>query len=463
MSTGTASAAASAKSLAAARTGDLLHAPLLPTLFRLATPNVIGLFATTVVIGYDGYILGRLGADALAGVALVFPLSMLMLQMSAGGIGGAVTAAVARALGGGHSDEANRLAQHALLIACALAALFTLAMLGFGGAIYGAMGGREAALDAALAYSTVLFGGALVIWLANILAAIVRGAGNMLLPSLMLTATAAVHLLLCPLLVFGWGPLAGLGVAGAALSSLCANALAGAVLVVHLVRGKGGVHLSGAGWQLRPDLLRAILRVGAPASLSPVLSNGSIAAATALIGSYGTAALAGYGVAARLEYIMVPIAFGFGTALTTLVATNMGAGQHERALRATWTGGGVVAAITGGIGIVAAIAPALWMDRFTNDAAVLEFGAAYLNIVGACYGLFGLGLALFFASQGAGRMFWPLAGSVARLAVVAVGGWIAVHLFQAPAAAFFIIIAAGFAVYALTLAGAIRLGAWVRR
>lgn len=455
-------AAAPAASAAADRTRDMLQAPLLPTLFRLATPNVIGLFATTVVIGYDGYILGRLGADALAGVALVFPLSMLMLQMSAGGIGGAVTAAVARALGGGRGDEANRLAQHALLIAALLAAAFMLLMLGFGRQIYAAMGGRGAALDAALAYSSVIFSGALVVWLANILAAIVRGAGNMLLPSLMLTATAVVHLLLCPLLVFGWGPLGGLGVAGAALSSLITSAIAVVVLGAHLWRGTGGVHLRAERWQVRRDLLRAILRVGAPASLSPVLSNGSIAVATALIGSYGTAALAGYGVAARLEYVMIPIAFGFGTALTALVATNMGAGQHERALRATWTGGGVVAAITGLIGIAAAIHPALWMNHFSGDPAVLEFGAGYLRIVGACYGLFGLGLALFFASQGAGRMFWPLAGSVARLAVITVGGWIAVHLLQAPATGFFAIIAASFAVYALMIGVAIRLGSWVR-
>jgi len=193
-----------------------------------------------------------------------------------------------------------------------------------------------------------------------------------------------------------------------------------------------------------------------------VLSNGSIVAATALIGSYGTAALAGYGAAARLEYIMVPSTIGFGTALTTLVATNMGAGQPERALRATWTGGLVVAAITGTIGGVAAVSPALWMNRFNSDPAVLEFGSRYLQIVGACYGLFGLGLALFFASQGAGRMFWPLAGSVARLAVVAAGGWLAVHVFQAPASTFFIVIAAGFAVYALTIAGAIALGSWAQ-
>jgi len=444
------------------RTHAMLHAPLLPTLLRLATPNVMGLFAMTLVIGYDGYILGQLGADALAGIALVFPLSMLMLQMSAGGIGGATTAAVARALGAGRSEEASRLAQHALFIGAVLAALFMAVLLGFGRAVFGVMGGRGAALEAALAYSHILFGGALVIWSTNVLAAVVRGAGNMLLPSLMLLATALVHLVLCPVLVFGWGPVQGLGVAGAAVSTLTANALAAVVLAAHLLRRGGAVQLQGPRWRLRADLLRDILRVGVPASLSPVISNASIAVATAFAGSFGTAALAGYGVAARLEYILVPIAFGFGTALTAMVATNMGAGQPARALRVAWTGGTVVAAITGTIGLATAIAPALWMNLFTPDPAVRGVGAQYLHIVGGFYGLYGLGLALFFASQGAGRMFWPLAGSMARLVAVAAGGWVCVHVLQTQASGFFTVVAFSLAVYGLILAGAIRMGSWTR-
>lgn len=448
--------------LAQTRVQQMLHAPLLPTLFRLATPNVMGLFAMTIVIGYDGYILGRVGADALAGIALVFPLSMLMLQMSAGGIGGATTAAVARALGAGRGEDASRLAQQAMFIGLLLAALFMVALLGFGRAIFGGMGGRGAALDAALAYSNVLFSGAVVIWFTNVLAAIVRGAGNMLLPSVLLLGTALLHLVLCPLLVFGWGPVPGLGVAGAAASTLVVNAASALVMLAYLLRRDGAVQLHRTSW--RPDwpLLRDILRVGLPASMSPVISNASIAVATAFVGSYGTAALAGYGVAARLEYILVPIAFGFGTALTAMVATNMGAGQSGRAVRVAWAGGGVVAAITGAIGLVTALAPALWMDLFTTDAAVRDFGAAYLNIVGSCYAFFGLGLALFFASQGAGRMFWPLAGSMGRLVILVVGGWLCVHVLQAPATALFAVIAFSLVVYGSTIAIAIRLGSWTR-
>jgi putative MATE family efflux protein len=440
----------------------MLHGPLLPTLLRLATPNVVGLFAMTVVIGYDGYILGRLGADALAGIALVFPLSMLMLQLSGGGIGGAVTAAVARALGGGRDEEAGRLAQQSLFIGCVLAAVFTVALLGFGRNIYAAMGGRGAALDLAMAYSTVLFGGAVVIWATYLLAAVVRGAGNMLLPALALVLTTLIHLVLCPALVFGWGPLPAWGVAGAAASMLIANAAAALVLAVSLLRRDAAVQLNRSPWRLHATLWRDILRVGLPASLSPIVSNASIAVATAFVGSFGTAALAGYGVAARLEYILVPIAFGFGTALTAIVATNMGAGNPPRALRAAWLGAITVAAITGAIGLATAISPALWMNLFTPDAAVREFGGAYLNIVGAFYGLYGLGLALFFASQGAGRMFWPLAGSVARLVIVVLGGWVCVHLLHTSASGFFFVVAISLGLYGLIIAGAIRMGSWTR-
>ncbi len=447
---------------APSRTQQMLHAPLLPTLLRLATPNVIGLFAMTIQIGYDGFILGRLGPEALAGVALVLPLSMLMLQMSAGGIGGATTAAVARALGAGRREDANLLARHALGVAVAMAVLFMLAMLGFGGSIYAAMGGRGAALDAALAYSHAMFGGAPVIWVVNVLAGIVRGSGNMLLPSLAMLGATLAHLVLSPLLVFGWGPVPGLGVAGAACSTLVVNAVSAAVLAVPLLRKEGPVRLLSQPWRYHRATLAGILRVGLPASLSPVISNASIAVSTAVVGSYGTVALAGYGVAARLEYILVPIAFGFGTALTTLVATNMGAGQPGRALRAAWLGGALVAAITGAIGVAVACAPGLWMEAFTADAAVRAQGMLYLRIVGASYGLFGLGLALFFASQGAGRMLWPLVGSLSRLVIVAVGGWLCVGVLQAPAGVFYGVVAASLAVYAAVIAGAIRMGGWTR-
>ncbi|TFY97728.1 MATE family efflux transporter [Ramlibacter humi] len=445
----------------AAPTQRMLHGAVVPTLMRLSTPNVVGLFASTVVIGYDGFILGRLGSEALAGVALVLPLAMLMLQMSAGGMGAATTGAVARALGAGDRALASRLAQHAMLIAIAASLLFT--VLGTSGVVFTAMGGRGSVLETAGRYAGVLFGGAAVVWLTNVMAGIVRGTGEMLAAALALLTTTAVHLLLCPALVFGAGPLPALGVAGAATSTLVSNGVAGIGLALWLSRRAGAVDILRTRWNLDRELFHRILRVGLPASLSPVISNTSIALATAWMAAFGPAVVAGYGIAARLEYILVPIAFGVGSALTAMVATNLGAGQSVRAKQVTWLGSALVFAITGAIGAWAALFPAAWMNLFTNDAAIRGAGTGYLRVVGACYGFFGLGLALFFASQGAGRLLWPLVATATRMAVVATGGWLAVRGLAAPSMpALTAVIAVSFAAMGLTVGIATARSDWSR-
>lgn len=439
----------------------MLGGPVLPTLLRLATPNVLGLFANTVVIGFDGYIVGRLGADALAGVAVVLPLAMLMLQMSAGGLGGSTTAAVARALGAGDPALATRLARHALLLGLAASLLFTL--VGLQSGLYRAMGARDGALAQAASYATVLFAGAAAIWSVNVLAGVARGTGNMAGAALALVATTAMHLVLCPLLVFGAGPLPALGVAGAAASTVACNAIAAVALLAWLSRARAPVRLLGGAWRPQRAAFRRILAVALPSAVNPILSNGSIALATAYVGTFGSLAVAAYGIAARLEYILVPIAFGIGSALTAMVATNMGAGQAARAKRVTWAGAGLVWGITALIGVAAAVWPQGWMALFTADAQVQAAGSTYLRIVGGCYGFFGLGLALFFAAQGAGRLGWPLAASSARLLVVAVGGWLALQLAGATPERLYMVVAASLAVLGLTLATATWLADWESR
>lgn len=452
-----------AATVASDATNRMLHGPVLATLLRLAMPNVLGLFAATVVIGFDGYIVGRLGADALAGVAVVLPLAMLMLQMSAGGLGGSTTAVVARALGAGDTAQANRLAQHAVVIGLGASLLFTL--LATRSSLYGALGARGEVLAHAMRYANVLFAGAAAIWSVNVLAGIARGTGDMVAASLALIGTTAMHLVVCPLLVFGAGPVPALGVAGAAASTVVCNATSALALLAWLSRPGRPVRLIGAPWQLQRAAFRRILDLALPSSLNPIISNSSIALSTAFVATFGSLAVAAYGIAARLEYILVPIAFGIGSALTAMVATNMGARQTARARRATWTGAGVVLALTGLIGVAAALQPGAWMALFTADPAIQAAGSVYLRIVGGCYGFFGLGLALFFASQGAGRMRWPLVASSVRLAVVALGGWMAVHVAGGPPEALYAVVALSLSALGLTLCAATYLADWepVRR
>lgn len=439
-------------------TQRMLQGPMLPTLLRLATPNVLGLFANTIIIGFDGYIVGRLGADALAGVAVVLPLAMLMLQMSAGGLGGSTTAAVARALGAGDAEHATRLARHALLLGLAASLLFTL--LASGPALYAALGARDAVLAQAARYAAVLFAGAAAVWCVNVLAGIARGTGDMGAAAVALIATTAIHLTLCPILVFGAGPIPPLGVAGAAASTVACNALSAMGLLAWLSRRSRPVRVLGGRWVLQLATVQQILRLALPSALSPILSNASIALTTAYVAGFGSLAVAAYGIGARLEYILVPIAFGFGGALTTMVATNLGADQATRAKRVTWIGAALVWAATGLIGLATALWPLAWMGVFTSDEEVKFAGALYLRIVGGAYGFFGLALALFFASQGAGRLTWPLIASTARLVVVAVGGWVAVRVIAGPPELLYMVVAASLVTMGVTVGVATYMSDW---
>jgi MATE family, multidrug efflux pump len=442
-----------------ATTRRLLEGPIAPTLLALALPNVVMLLAQVAINVLEAYFVGWLGTDALAGVSVTFPLVMLMQTMSAGGMGGGVASAVARALGAGRREEADALVAHAIVIALVLAAVFTAAMLAGGRALYAAMGAEGGTLEAALAYSNVIFAGAAAVWLFNILAAVIRGTGNMRLPAAVVLGGAAALAALSPVLIFGWGPLPRLGVRGAAVAVVAYYAAGALVFLGYLLSGRSLVRLSPAAVRFRRALFGAILRVGAPSLVNNVQTNLSVVLLTALVGPFGSVALAGYGIGVRLEYLQIPIVFGFGSALVTMVGTNVGAARRQRATRVAWTGALMAAGVTEAIGLGAALAPHAWLGLFSVDPGVLAAGTTYLRTVGPVYGFFGLGLAFYFASQGAGRLGWPLLAGALRLAVAGGGGWLAMH-WGADLGGLYRVMALALVVFGSTVAAAIYLGAW---
>jgi Na+-driven multidrug efflux pump len=231
------------------------------------------------------------------------------------------------------------------------------------------------------------------------------------------------------------------------------------VLGWYLGSGRSVVRLRLTGWRLEKRLFMDILRVGAVAALITVQTNATVAITTALVGHFGPAAIAGYGVGSRLEYLLVPLVFGLGSPLVAMVGTNIGAGRGERALRTAWIGAAVAFGLTETVGLVAAAMPLGWLRLFDRDPTMLAAGAQYLRVVGPCYGLFGLGMALYFASQGAGRLRWPLTAAVARFALAAGGGWLA---FRLTGYLFYVFVALAIALVAFGTinAAAVAAGAW---
>ena len=415
----------------------LLTAPILPTLARLSAPGVLlVVFQTAVSVG-DAYFIGRLGTAPLAGLALVFPLVMLLQMSSAGAMGGGVSSAIARSLGAGDAVRARRLVVHALLIALGMAVAFTLLILAFGSPLYRVLGGEGESLANALAYSNILFGGCVTAWLANTLASVLRGSGNMLVPALGLIGAAIIQVPLSGGLVLGLG----LGIAGAAIAYVLAFGLAALVMAVAVLRSR--LCPTREDWRMDKRLFADILRVGGLSVLNAFQTVLTAMALTGFVGRFGAAALAGYGVGVRLELLQIPLVFAVGQALVVLVGTNIGAGNAARAKRIAWVGAAVAGAICLVIGWSFALLPLAWVGLFSADGAVLDAGTRYLHIAAPFYPLLGVSVALYFASQGAGRMVMPVLAGTARLVIVLLGGAAVVSL-----GAIFGVIALGFALQA---------------
>ena len=445
---------------AAARPADpLLSAPLLPTLLRFALPNMLAMLATALAAIAETAYVGGFGVASLAGMALVFPMVMFQGMLSAGAMGGGVSSAVSRAFGAGDEARANALAVHAMWIGVIAGSVYMALMLVFGPMLFAALGGSGEALSQAVAFANVAFLGSIFVWLVNTFASVIRGSGNMAVPSATLLTLSVAQVLIGGALGLGWGPLPRLGMAGVAAGQVVAYAGGALFLLAYLRSGRARIHLRVRATPLQWPLMRDILKVGAFACISPLQTVLTILIVTRLVAHFGTVALAGYGIGTRLEFLLVPIAFAIGVASVPLVGMAIGAGKVARARRAAWMAAVLAGALLGTLGLVMALVPDLWTARFTNDPAVIASAALYFHWAGPCYGLFGIGLCLYFSSLGAGKVAGPVLAGTLRLLLVGLGGW-ALALLQTPPWTIFALVALGMAAYGLATVAAVRYTSW---
>ena len=431
------------------RTERLLAAPIVPTLARLSAPGILLVaFQSLVSIG-DTYFVGRLGTAPLAGLALVFPLIMLLQMTSAGAMGGGVSSAIARALGSGNLPTARRLVVHALVIAALMGAAFSVLVLALGPAIYALLGGEDETLANAARYSNVVFAGAITVWMANTLSSVLRGTGNMLVPAVTLIAAAVMQVPLCGFLV------GRIGIAGAGFAYVASFGLAAAAMALVVFRRSSALRPSRGDLGMDRRLFREILRVGGISVLSSFQTVLTAVILTGFVGRYGPGALAGYGVGLRLELLQIPLVFAVGQAMVVLVGVNIGAKRPGRAKRIAWIGTAFAASFSLAIGAAASLAPLAWVGLFSSDFAVLESGSLYLGTVAPFYPMLAANIALYFASQGAGKVLWPVLAGTARLVIVIAGGAAAAAL-----GGIFIAIAAAMAVSGLLTIWFVARTAW---
>jgi putative MATE family efflux protein len=437
----------------------LVDGPILPTLLGLAWPNIIAFSAGTCVVIAETSYIGRLGVESLAAIALVFPCVMLTMTMSGGAMGGGVASAIARALGAGDRDRASALAAHALLIGICFGLTFMLGMLIFGPKLLQLLGGRGNVLEQAIAYTQIFFGGAVLPWLMNTMAGVLRGTGNMKLPSLLMLSSATCQIILGGTLGLGLGPIPSFGMRGVAAGSLTAYLISVSVMSWYLFSGRARVVPRLWGLRIQWAMFFDILKVGAVSCFSPLQSVLTISIFTHMLAGFGTEILAGYGIGARLEYLLTSVSFAFGIASVPMIGMAIGAGGIARARRIAWTAGMVSFVALGGFGTLIAFFPDLWVNIFTGDAIVRGASREYLATAAPWYAFIGLASSMYFSSQGAAKVVGPVLAQSARLLFIAGGGWwLSTH--DATAANFFVLAAASMVVLGTLACASVILTRW---
>ena len=393
-------------------------------LLSFAAPSFVQILVQNAVAAIEIFFLSRLGIDALAAISVVAPLVTLFVAVTTIGMGAAVSSAVAQALGAGKPSEAEALAMHAILLSLIFGAISAGILIGFGPVIFGALGARDEALRQALAYSNVVLGGSVGLWLLGGLTAVIRGTGDMKTPVRITIVRAAAALPLFVVLIFGWGPIPGLAIVGAAIAMLSYYALGVVGMLVHLQSARSPIHLNLSGFRLRWDLLARILKVASLSSMQILVTNVALIAITAYVARFGVEALAGYGLASRVELLISSLVLAFGVGTTTMVATCVGAGLLERARRVTFVSCALAASVFAAIGLGVAISGRPIAGLFTDAEKAVSAASDYFQVTGVAYGFMAVSVVLLSAYQGWGRATTPLLVSLLRAAIVLIGGWL---------------------------------------
>jgi len=384
------------------------------------------------------YFVSRLGPDAIAAVSLVFPINLIVMTLMGGGIGAGVSAAVAHALGAARARDAESVAEHAFVLTAALSAVMTAIFVGGAPLVFRWMGARDAVLAQAVAFARVLFSGVIVTFTVSTFDAILRGEGNVRVPSTWATVSLSLQILFVPLFMF---PL-GLGLVGAAAATLTGQAVGALPRARFIFSGRAIVRPRLVPRRLRAAPIRDILRVGVPASLATLANYLGLLLLTAIVARYGTNEIAAFGLGTRLDFLIITLAFGVGSALLTLVGLAAGAKDLERVASLFSRAVALVVVMLAAVAAVLFWRPDTWLALFTREPDILAVGGEYLRIIAPSYPFVGASMACAFTFQGLGRAMFPLVLVTTRTAAVIVAA-IALAAIHAPAWWIFAAMSAG--------------------
>lgn len=452
---------------------SLTELPFNKIFFKLAIPNVCATFFAATTVIFDLWYIGKIGISELAGVAYIFPIYMLTSMLSNGAFGGAVSGATARAFGSKNITQAECIFRSAILIALLGAIILMFLFFSFSEKflIYYKVD-KQVSLSA-ITYGNILLKGIFLIWLFNIIISVTRGSGNTTIPAISWLIVLFFHILFATLnfnfddrniiLTNSVSLLNGMFLFTSlewSAISLLSGYLAGIIFIL------GFYFFGNHSYSLKfQDIFKLrgffkLIKSGSLASCQSLMTISLALFCTTIIGNFGTNWTAGFGIAIRLELLLIPIIFGIGGALIAIVGANVGANKFQRAIQMTWKGTSFSVVIVGVIGLFFSIYPELWSGLFTSDLQTKVTAKAYLNLVAPFYAFFALGLGLYFVCQAFNTLFWPVVGTFLRLFYVVILTLILFYNNLASPYLLFFTMSSGLIIYGLFISLSLHFGPW---
>ena len=452
---------------------ELIELPFTKIFFKLAIPNLYSTLIAAVTVIFDLWYVGQIGVSELAGVAYIFPIYMLTSMLSNGAFGGAISGAVARAFGSRNIFQAECVFRSAILIAClgSLIMMLIFFLLAESFFIYFNID-KEVAISA-LSYGNILLGGIFLIWLFNIIISVTRGSGNTLVPAYSWSIVLIFHVVIaCTNVNFENGTIILVkniklfnevfifSALQWSVISLLSGYFVGIIFVIGFYYfGKHSFSLNLRD-VLKFDGIIKLFKSGSLASCQSLMTIALALFCTTVISVFGTNWTAGFGIAIRLELLLIPIIFGIGGALIAIVGANVGAKKISRAIAMTWKGTFFSVFIVGFIGLFFSIYPDLWSAFFTDNAEIKETSKLYLKVVAPFYAFFALGLGLYFTCQAFNTLLWPVIGTFIRMVFVILVTMLLFNFKVESPYLIFVTMSSGLIIYGLFISLGLRFGPW---
>ena len=383
-------------------------------LLKLSLPMVWGVLSVLAFSLADTYFVAQLGTNELAAIGFTFPV-VSILSSIAMGLGTGVSSVVARVIGKGDRRQVQRLTTDSLLLSLLIVGILSTLGLNTINPLFSSLGAKPELLPLIGDYMSIWYLGIVFLVVPLIGNSALRACGNTLIPSLIMTLAAAINILLDPLLIFGWGAIPALGLQGAAIASMLSRVGILVASLSFLYFQERMLIFKLPSLQTLIRSWRSLMSVGLPAAATNVISPLSVSFATSLIAQYGTEAVAGFGLASRLEAVALIIPLALSASIGPFVGQNWGAQLYSRVKRSlqlsfffclTW--GGLVAVLLGTMGSeIAAL--------FDSDPGVVSSASVYLTLVPISYGALGIVFTASSALNGLGKPMLALGMSLFRL------------------------------------------------